>query len=168
METARNELSVPPPKFLASSRPRRAGACGAEAGVDSCARSVTHLRDALPRVLVVSLAPPADAAKYAADLGVETLVKASPGGAEPATSSGEIPRVYKPQVPRGWWLRQRHYFLYMVREFTAVPLALWLIWLLFEIQRASAGPKGYYPPVSAAFVVFSVILLGFALYHSYT
>jgi len=35
---------------------------GAEAGVDSCARSVTHLRDALSRVLVVSLAPAADAA----------------------------------------------------------------------------------------------------------
>ncbi len=67
-------------KFLASSRPRRPGAVppkgicrfhpesGAEACVDSCARSVTHLRDALPRVLVVSLAPAADAAKYAADL----------------------------------------------------------------------------------------------------
>src|SRR5207245_10588116 len=35
---------------------------GAEAGVASCARSVTHLRDALPRVLVGSLAPAADAA----------------------------------------------------------------------------------------------------------
>jgi len=35
---------------------------GAEAGVASCARSVTHLRDALPHVLVVSLAPAADAA----------------------------------------------------------------------------------------------------------
>jgi hypothetical protein len=35
---------------------------GAEACVDSCARSVTHLRDALFRVLVVSLAPAADAA----------------------------------------------------------------------------------------------------------
>jgi len=45
---------------------------------------------------------------------------------------------------------------------------LWLIWLLFEIQRASAGPKGYYPPVSVAFVVFSVIVFGFALYHSFT
>jgi len=40
---------------------------GAEAGVDSCARSVTHLRDALPRVLVVSLAPAAYAGEYAAD-----------------------------------------------------------------------------------------------------
>jgi hypothetical protein len=36
----------------------------AEAVVDSCARSVTHLRDALPRVLVVSSAP----ATYPANL----------------------------------------------------------------------------------------------------
>src|SRR5260370_9464117 len=68
------QVSVPPPKLLASSRPRRPGAYGAKAGVASCARSVTHLRDAFPHVLVVSLAPAADAAKYASDLGVETLM----------------------------------------------------------------------------------------------
>src|SRR2546425_10786375 len=62
---------VTPPKRLASSRPRRPGACGAEAGVDSCARSVTN-HGALPRVLVVSLAPAADGAKYASALGVVT------------------------------------------------------------------------------------------------
>jgi fumarate reductase subunit C len=92
------------------------------------------------------------------------MVKA---GAEPSSPSS-APRVFKPQMARGWWLRQRHYFLYIVREFTAVPLALWLLWLLYEIQRASTGPKSYYPPSSPAFVVFSVIVLGFALYHSYT
>jgi 2-succinyl-6-hydroxy-2,4-cyclohexadiene-1-carboxylate synthase len=42
--------------------PGRPGVFGAEAGVDSCARSVTHPLDALPRVLVVSLAPAAHAA----------------------------------------------------------------------------------------------------------
>jgi len=68
----------------------------------------------------------------------------------------------------GWWTRKRHYFLYMVREFTALPLALWLLWLLYEIQRAGHGPAGYYPPRSTAFVIFSVICLGFALYHSFT
>jgi fumarate reductase subunit C len=71
-------------------------------------------------------------------------------------------------MPRGWWLRKRHYFLYMVREFTSVPLALWLLWLLVEVQRASNGPKGYAPHSSTAFVIFSVICLGFALYHSVT
>src|SRR5258708_20769067 len=45
-------------------RPRRPGACGAEASVASCARSVTHLRDAFPRVLVGSLAPAVEAASW--------------------------------------------------------------------------------------------------------
>src|SRR4029077_19957498 len=66
----------PSPTLLASSRPRRPGAVsphgisrfrgdperGAEACVASCARSGTPLRRAPPRVLVVSLAPAADAA----------------------------------------------------------------------------------------------------------
>lgn len=86
-----------------------------------------------------------------------------------ALSSAEAsPREYKPEMPRAWWLRQRHYFLYMVREFTALPLALWLLWFLVEIQRASNGPKGYHPHSSPAFVVFSVIVMGFAVYHSST
>jgi fumarate reductase subunit C len=71
-------------------------------------------------------------------------------------------------MPGGWWLRKRHYFLYVVREFTALPMALWLLWLLYEIKSAGAGPAGYQPPRSIAFVVFSVICLAFATYHSYT
>jgi fumarate reductase subunit C len=71
-------------------------------------------------------------------------------------------------MPAGWWTRQRHYFLYVVREFTALPMALWLIWLLFEIRRLGNGARGYYPPRSAAFIAFSVVVLLFSLYHSYT
>ena len=95
-------------------------------------------------------------------------MKAPLEGDEAAASAGAAPRVYKPEMPRGWWLRRRHYFLYMVREFTAVPMALWLLWLLFEIHRAANGPKGYYPSASPAFIVFSVICLAFATYHSVT
>jgi succinate dehydrogenase subunit C len=75
---------------------------------------------------------------------------------------------YKPSTGAGWWLRKRHYFLYMVREFTALPLAVWLLWFLVEIQRAQRGPSGYYPHSSTGFVIFSVICLLFALYHSVT
>jgi len=46
---------------------------GAEASVDFCARSVGHLRDALPRVLGVSLAPAADAANMRRTSGVVIL-----------------------------------------------------------------------------------------------
>ena len=47
-------------------------------------------------------------------------------------------------------------------------MALWLLWFLVEIQRAQKGPSGYYPHSSTGFVIFSVIVLLFALYHSVT
>lgn len=71
-------------------------------------------------------------------------------------------------MPRGWWTRRAHYFWYIVREFTSLPLALWLLWLLVEVRRAQDGPAGYHPHSSLGFVIFSAIVLLFALYHSYT
>ena len=56
----------------------------------------------------------------------------------------------------------------MAREFTAVPIALWWLWFLIEIARIKGGPNGYHPHMSTAFVVFSVVCLLFALFHSYT
>ena len=71
-------------------------------------------------------------------------------------------------MPSTWWTRNRHYFFYVVREFTALPLALWLLWLLVEIKRAGDGPAKYAPHSSTAFVIFSVVVLLFSLYHSVT
>ena len=68
----------------------------------------------------------------------------------------------------GWWTRKGHYFWYVVREFTALPLAAWLLWFLIEIRRAAGGAAGYAPHGSTAFVVFSAVCLLFALYHSVT
>jgi fumarate reductase subunit C len=78
------------------------------------------------------------------------------------------PRVYRRPISPTWWTRKGHYFWYVVREFTAVPLALWLLWLLVEIKRAGDGPARYAPHSSMAFVVFSFVVLLFALYHSVT
>ena len=88
--------------------------------------------------------------------------------AEADSTAHVATRVYKPAMGAGWWTRKRHYFLYMVREFTALPMALWLLWFLVEIQRAGGGAKTYAPHSSTAFVIFSVICLLFALYHSVT
>ena len=71
-------------------------------------------------------------------------------------------------MPANWWTRKRHYFFYMLREFTALPLALWLLWFLVEIKRAGDGPLAYQPHGSAPFIAFSVVCLLFALYHSTT
>src|SRR5207237_70840 len=77
-------------------------------------------------------------------------------------------REYRWTMPRGWWTRRSNYFWYIVREFTSLPLALWLLWFLVEIRRAQDGPGGYQPHSSIGFVIFSVIVLLFALYHTVT
>jgi fumarate reductase subunit C len=77
-------------------------------------------------------------------------------------------RTYRAPMGGGWWLRKGHYFWYVVREFSALPLALWLLWLLLEIRRAGGGAAHYSPQASAAFIAFSVVCLLFALYHSFT
>jgi fumarate reductase subunit C len=72
-------------------------------------------------------------------------------------------------MPANWWTRSRHYFWYMAREFTAAPMALWLLWLLFEIKTApDLSSANYRPHSSTAFVIFSVIVLLFSVYHSVT
>lgn len=71
-------------------------------------------------------------------------------------------------MSRFWWTRKRHYFFYMLREFTALPLALWLLWFLVEVKRAGDGPAAYSPHGSAPFIAFSIVCLLFALYHSFT
>jgi fumarate reductase subunit C len=87
---------------------------------------------------------------------------------EANTSARVVTHSYKPAMGAGWWLRKGHYFWYMVREFTALPLAVWLLWFLVEIQRAQRGASGYYPHSSTGFVIFSVVCLLFSLYHSVT
>ena len=77
-------------------------------------------------------------------------------------------RAYHQPLGAGWWMRKGHYFWYVVREFTALPLAAWLLWLLVEIQRAGGKADQYSPHASTAFVIFSVVCLLFALYHSVT
>jgi fumarate reductase subunit C len=86
----------------------------------------------------------------------------------PAQAARTSPRTYRWSMPSNWWLRKRHYFLYVVREFTALPMALWLLWLLYDIKSAGAGSAGFQPPRSPAFVAFSAVCFVFASYHSYT
>ena len=86
----------------------------------------------------------------------------------PDQATRTAPHTYRWTMPSNWWVRKRHYFLYVVREFTALPMALWLLWLLFDIKSAGAGASNFQPPRAPAFVAFSVVCLAFAMYHSYT
>ena len=86
----------------------------------------------------------------------------------PAQAVGAEPRSYRWSMPANWWTRNRHYFLYVLREFNALPMALWLLWLLYDIKSAGSGAAGFQPQKSPAFVAFSVVCFLFASYHSYT
>jgi fumarate reductase subunit C len=83
------------------------------------------------------------------------------------TEAQATPHYYPWRMPTGWWTRNRHYFLYTVREFTSLPLAIWLLWLLWDIYNAPHY-QAMVKPALPAFAIFSIICLPFALYHSWT
>ena len=82
------------------------------------------------------------------------------------------PKTYRPPLSPFWWLHNRRYFLFMLREFTAVPIVLWLLVLLVDLARLGGGPgpDGAAPRLlsTPVYVAFSVVCLAFALLHSVT
>jgi fumarate reductase subunit C len=82
------------------------------------------------------------------------------------------PKTYRPPLSPFWWLHNRRYFLFMLREATAVPIVLWLVVLLVDLARLGAGPgpDGAAPRLmeTPLYVAFSVVCLVFALLHSVT
>ena len=75
---------------------------------------------------------------------------------------------YKRTLPRTWWMRNRNYTFFGLRELTAIPVALWLLWLLFEVWLAGRGEAAYLPGNSPLYVAFSVVCFVAALMHSIT
>jgi fumarate reductase subunit C len=75
-------------------------------------------------------------------------------------------RTYPYRQSRLWWLGNRRYLLYMVRELTAIPIAIWMVLFLVEIAAVRGGARGYQPLGGPAWVVFSLFCLVLALYHS--
>ena len=80
---------------------------------------------------------------------------------------GRPERTYPYRQPFDWWLQRRGYVLYMIRELTAVPIAIWWLLFLVELARLRDGSGGY-RPLEAWFVVVSVVCLVAALWHSFT
>ena len=71
-----------------------------------------------------------------------------------------------------WWLQRKNYFLFMVRELSAVFVGLFTLISLLGVYRLSQGEDTYQLYLSAlqtpsARVLFVVILL-FSLYHTLT
>ena len=80
--------------------------------------------------------------------------------------------LYRPHMSSWWWLQRKNYFLFMVRELSAVFVGLFALISLVGVYRLGQGEATYQLYLSAlqtpsARVLFVVILL-FSLYHTLT
>lgn len=81
------------------------------------------------------------------------------------------PRTYRPKVPATWWLRNRRYFGYMMRELSSLFVLVYA--LLFLGQLLLVGDAAAYASYRAVlqsplFLGFAALTLGFVLYHAVT
>jgi len=94
---------------------------------------------------------------------------------EPAQASSYHTPGFRPHMPSGWWTKNGHYFMYMVRELTAVFVAAWVVLFLAQLPAMAAFPRdpnAYYNWLafvrSPGWVIFSFITLFFVGYHAVT
>jgi len=88
------------------------------------------------------------------------------------SSRSERSGLYYPKLPTTWWLRRPNYFLFMLRELSSVFIAIFLVVLLIQLHRLPQGPEAYAAYLamlrSPGWIVFHVVALAFAIYHSVT
>lgn len=82
---------------------------------------------------------------------------------------------YPWRMPAVWWWKKGHYFMYMMRELSAVFAALWVVLFLAQLPFMAAGPQNLaafraWQDVahSPGWVLFSLVTLVFVLYHVWT
>ena len=72
----------------------------------------------------------------------------------------------------GWWLGNRHYTAYMLRELTSFFVAIFSLIYIWQIVLLATDPAGFGNYLvllrNPVMVLFSIIALGFTLYHSLT
>lgn len=84
----------------------------------------------------------------------------------------ERPGLYYPKLPATWWLRRPNYVAFMLRELSSVFIAIFLVVLLVQINELPRGPAAFAAFQaklrSPGWVLFHLVALAFALYHSIT
>lgn len=72
----------------------------------------------------------------------------------------------------GWWLKQPRYIRYMARELTSLFIGIYVLILIAGLHRLSQGQAEYEMFLASAKgpvgLVFAIVALAFATYHSYT
>ena len=81
-------------------------------------------------------------------------------------------KLYYAKLPGTWWLKKPSYFLFMLREFSSLFIAIFLVVFLVQIYQLTKGPEAYAAFVqklsAPGWIVFHIVALLFALLHSVT
>ena len=81
-------------------------------------------------------------------------------------------KTYVRPIPNTWWLRRGAYVFFMLREITSVFVAAYLVIFLVMIYRLHQGQAAYESFLAALksplAILFHVVALGFALFHTCT
>ena len=75
-------------------------------------------------------------------------------------------------MPATWWLKRSPYLLFMLREFSSVFVAAYVVIFLVMIRRLSEGQAAYEAFLaslqSPLAILFHIVALAFALFHTIT
>ncbi|MFQ5951707.1 MAG: hypothetical protein ACE5KH_06460, partial [Candidatus Geothermarchaeales archaeon] len=75
---------------------------------------------------------------------------------------------YVDRVPRTWWLANRRYTAYMVRELTSVFISAFVLTYIYQISQLAAGREAYERFLAATnsplVILANAVILVFALY----
>lgn len=82
------------------------------------------------------------------------------------------PRSFYPTISPTWWLKKRSYFMFMMREFSSVFVAAFVLLFMYELFLLSKGPETFNLFQESLrrplFLLFYAIALIFAIYHTVT
>lgn len=81
-------------------------------------------------------------------------------------------KLFYRELPPSWWLSKQSYFLFMLRELSSLFIAIFLVVFLIQLYQLTRGPEAYAAFArklsSPGWILFNLITLLFALYHSIT
>jgi fumarate reductase subunit C len=82
------------------------------------------------------------------------------------------PRWYRRRVSVYWWLGQRQYLKFILRELSSVFVAIFVVETLFQLAALKGGPQAYADfqsfLESPIVIVFNVVALLFVVFHAIT
>lgn len=82
------------------------------------------------------------------------------------------PRWYRRRVSTYWWVGQRQYLKFILRELSSVFVAVFVVITLLQLRALRAGPEAYarfqHRMQSPGLIVVCVIILFFVVFHTIT